>query len=256
MTSAPHAPIVLAHGMAGFSGFAVRRLHIATYFRGIPKFLEARGCRVIVTEVPPLGSVAKRAARLRAAVRDAVGREKVHVIAHSMGGLDARHMISRLGMDAQVAALVTIGAPHRGTPVADRVFEFASRFHVLDALNRAGVEHGGLDDLRTDVCARWNERTPDAPDVRYFSIAGVKRRNAMLYALRLTHDLIAPVEGVNDGLVSRRSAAWGRVLPAWDCDHFNEIGWTGPHMMALGHARDVRPRYARLARMLAEVERR
>ncbi len=254
MRSPPRAPIVLAHGLAAFSRFAVRRLRDATYFRGIPKDLRARGCRVIVTEVPPLGSLAQRAAALKDEIRDAVGREPVHVIAHSMGGLDARHMISRLGMEKQVLTLVTIGTPHRGSPVADRVHELAARFGVIDALNRVGFDHGGLDDLRTDACARWNERTPDAPDVRYFSIAGVKRRDEMLYALRLTHDLISPIDGANDGLVSRRSAAWGEPLPAWDCDHFNLIGWTFPRTQALGHARDVRPRFGRIARRLADLE--
>ena len=50
-----------------------------------------------------------------------MGREKdrVVIIAHSMGGLDARYMISRLGMDDRVTALVTITTPHRGSPYAD-----------------------------------------------------------------------------------------------------------------------------------------
>jgi len=252
--SPPRAPIVLAHGLAGVSAFAVRRFKTATYFRGIPTALDARGCRVIVTEVPPLGSVAKRAAALRVQIRDAVGDAKVHVVAHSMGGLDARHMISRLGMHEQVLTLVTIGTPHRGSPVADRVAEIARKLGVLDVLARSRIEHGALDDLRTDVCARWSERTPDAPDVRYFSVAGVKRRLEMMYALRFTHDVIAPVEGANDGLVSARSAAWGEKLPRWDCDHVNLIGWTGPRAVALGYARDVRPKFWRVARKLAAME--
>ena len=254
MTATPRAPIVLAHGLAGFSRFAVRKLNVATYFRGVPEHLEARGCRVVVTEVPPLGSIAKRAACLKDAVRSAVGRGKVHVVAHSMGGLDARHMISRLGMDEQVLTLVTIGTPHRGSPVADRIFGVAKKLGVLDALARTGVEHGALEDLRIETCARWSEKMPDAPGLRYVSIAGVKRRLEMIYALRFTHDLIAPDEGVNDGLVSARSAAWGEVMPRWDCDHVNLVGWTGPRTVALGFARDVRPRFTRIARLLAETE--
>jgi triacylglycerol lipase len=252
--AAPRAPIVLAHGLAGFSQIGVRRLGIGNYFRGIPAHLMAAGCRVVSAEVPPLGSIASRARRLKDAIREAVGEERVHVIAHSMGGLDARHMISRLGMDAHVLTLTTIGAPHRGSPVADRVFDLARRLRVLDVLRRAGVEHDALVDLRTETCARWNEETPDAPGVRYLSIAGVKRRVEMIYGLRFTHDVVAPLEGLNDGLVSARSAAWGEVLPRWDCDHVNLIGWTGPRTAALGYARDVRPRYTRLARRLAGME--
>jgi triacylglycerol lipase len=250
----PRAPIVLAHGLAGFSQIAVRRLRVASYFRGVPEHLRAMGCRVVAAEVPPIGSIEKRALVLRGQIRDAVGGERVHVIAHSMGGLDARHMISRLGMQDQVIALVTLGAPHRGSPVADRVFAAAKRLWVLDALQRSGVEHEALADLRTEACARWNEFTPDAPGVRYFSIAGVKQREKMMYGLRFTHDVIAPLEGANDGLVSARSAAWGEVLPRWDCDHVNLVGWTGPRTVALGYARDVRPRFVRLVRRLAELE--
>ena len=81
-----------------------------------------------------------------------------------------------------------------------------------------------------------------------------KHREKMIYGLRFTHDLVAPTEGPNDGLVSARSAAWGEVLPRWDCDHVNLVGWTGPRTTALGYARDVRPRFARIARHLAEIE--
>lgn len=251
---APRHAIVLAHGLAGFSQLGVKRMKLATYFKGIPEHLRSRGCTVISAEVPPLGSVESRARRLRDVIREAAGDARVHVVAHSMGGLDARHMISHLGMHDQVLSLVTIGAPHRGSLVADRVFDFATRLRILDALKLSKFEHDALHDLRPEACARRNERTPDAPGVRYFSIAGVKRREQMIYGLRFTHDVIAPFEGVNDGLVSAKSAAWGEVWPRWDCDHVNLVGWTGPRTAALGYARDVRPRYMRIAARLAEIE--
>lgn len=255
MTDPPRAPVVLAHGLAGFSQIGVRRLKLATYFKGIPEDLTARGCRVISAEVPPLGSIESRARRLRDVIRESAGDEKVHIIAHSMGGLDARHMISRLGMDERVLSLVTLGTPHRGSPVADRVFNLAKRTRLLDMLKLSRIEHDALHDLRIEACSRWSEKTPDAPNVRYFSIAGVKPRVEMIYGLRFTHDVIAPIEGPNDGLVSAASAAWGEVWPRWDCDHVNLVGWTGPRTVALGYSRDVRPRFARIALRLAEIER-
>ena len=36
-----------------------------------------------------------------------------------MGGLDARYLISRLGMADRVLSLTTLGTPHRGTSFAD-----------------------------------------------------------------------------------------------------------------------------------------
>ena len=251
----PRRPVVLAHGLAGFSQIGVRRLRLATYFKGIPEHLGRLGCRVIAAEVPPLGTVEARARALAHLIRNASPDEPVHVIAHSMGGLDARHMISHLGMHERVTTLVTLGAPHRGSPVADRVSDYARKSPLRAVLQLTKLENTALRDLRTDVCARWNEETPDAPDVRYFSVAGVKPRAQMIYGLRFTHDVVAAAEGPNDGLVSEKSAAWGETWPHWDCDHVNLVGWTGWRTSALGYARDVRPRFARIAERLAEIER-
>jgi len=88
------------------------------YFRGVGPRLEKEGWRVVQARVPPLGPIEARARELAACIR-AVEARKVHVLAHSMGGLDARYAIARLGLAGKVASLVTVGTPHRGTPVAD-----------------------------------------------------------------------------------------------------------------------------------------
>ena len=43
------------------------------------------------------------------------GYERMHVVGHSMGGLIARYYVQRLGGDARVHTLVTLGTPHAGT---------------------------------------------------------------------------------------------------------------------------------------------
>ncbi len=43
------------------------------------------------------------------------GFERIHVIGHSLGGLIARYYVTRLGGDARVHTLVTLGTPHEGT---------------------------------------------------------------------------------------------------------------------------------------------
>ena len=61
------------------------------------------------------------AARLGAEVERIVeetGYERIHVIGHSMGGLIARYYVTRLGGDAHVHTLVTLGTPHRGSYLA------------------------------------------------------------------------------------------------------------------------------------------
>jgi triacylglycerol lipase len=246
------APIVLAHGLLGFAQLAVRRVTLATYFRRVPQLLADAGNRVITPAVPPTGSIARRAEALEAAIGNHAGSEPVHVIAHSMGGLDARFMITHRGMAGRVLSLTTIGTPHRGTALADRGVDLAEQTGVFGWLRRSPIDHEAFEDLRTDACARFNETTPDAPGVRYFSVAGNKRRHEMLYALRFSHDVIAPAEGPNDGLVSVRSAQWGEFLGEWNCDHVNQVGWVGPREWLLGYAFNVRIGYEQVLNRLVD----
>ncbi|MEU8722015.1 lipase family alpha/beta hydrolase [Streptomyces antimycoticus] len=46
------------------------------------------------------------------------GHGQVDVIGHSLGGLIARYYVQRLGGDARVHTLVTLGTPHSGTRIA------------------------------------------------------------------------------------------------------------------------------------------
>jgi triacylglycerol lipase len=228
----------------------MRGITIATYFRGIPRFLEDLGNRVVLTDVPPTGSIAARAEALRRCIRSRVGHEPVHVIAHSMGGLDTRHMITHLDMDRQVLSLTTLGTPHRGTCFADSGIGLAERVGIFGWLRRSPIDHAAFEDLRTEACAGFNTATPDAPNVHYFSVAGKKLRNEMLYALRWSHDVIATAEGPNDGLVSVQSARWGEFLGEWNCDHVNMVGWTGPREWLARYSIDVRPNFRQILQRL------
>ena len=48
-------------------------------------------------------------------VVEETGFERIHVIGHSLGGLIGRYYVTRLGGDARVHTLVTLGTPHEGT---------------------------------------------------------------------------------------------------------------------------------------------
>ena len=48
------------------------------------------------------------------------GAEKVNLIAHSKGGMEARYMIKVLGMNTHVASLTTISTPHHGSKTMDQ----------------------------------------------------------------------------------------------------------------------------------------
>ncbi|MFF4006047.1 esterase/lipase family protein [Streptomyces sp. NPDC001717] len=46
------------------------------------------------------------------------GHDRVEIVGHSLGGLVGRYYVQRLGGDARVRTLVTLGTPHSGTAVA------------------------------------------------------------------------------------------------------------------------------------------
>ncbi|MYW68378.1 alpha/beta fold hydrolase [Streptomyces sp. SID8379] len=46
------------------------------------------------------------------------GQDRIDIVGHSLGGLIARYYVQRLGGDARVRTLVTLGTPHAGTRIA------------------------------------------------------------------------------------------------------------------------------------------
>jgi triacylglycerol lipase len=212
-------PIVLVHGLFGFD-----RLAGFEYFRGIARHLESLGCVVKVVRLPPTRSIPERAAALVAALAGGDGR--VDVIAHSLGGLDARYAIAKLGLAPTVRTLVTIGTPHHGSEIADLVV--AGAFARARAFVRAlGITLEALDWLSTPALARFNADIPDAPGVRYACVVGGVKSPRTPIALPLVapHRYLRKVAGANDGLVSIASQKWGETLAEIEADHFSQIGW-------------------------------
>jgi triacylglycerol lipase len=244
------APIVFVHGLCGFRSLAVGRMTMAEYFRGIPGKLAAAGNRVHVAGVGPTDGVARRAADLRRFLLDELPGEKVHLIGHSMGGLDARYAVSRLGLADRVLSVTTVGTPHRGTAFADWGWRRLSRW-VIPALDMVGLSHQAFIDLRTDSCARFNEDTPDAPGVRYFSVAGVSEKPWRGPEWELTWRLVNAAEGPNDGVVSVASAAWGEHADVWEADHLNLVNWPNRRALLRGVWAERAPDYARIVGRLA-----
>jgi triacylglycerol lipase len=217
---ARHAPklrhaIVLAHGILGFDEIVVAgRRH--RYFRNISERLARAGADFHRPGLPPRASVSVRAEKLVALLRDLPG-ERVNVIAHSMGGLDARYAITRLGLAKRVASLVTIGSPHWGTPLADLpLSRMAVRLLGLAALN----------DLTPRALERFNREVPDVEGVVYCSVvasANFLHTNPLLWP---THLYLSAKCGPNDGIVPASSQRWGKVLREVEADHWAQVGWS------------------------------
>ncbi len=177
-------PIVMAHGFNASSDFW-------GFNAAIIDALRADGHQVYTTEVSPYKAVADRAAELAGEIDLALelfGAEKVNIIAHSMGGLDSRYLISTLGYGDRVASLTTISTPHQGSFSADvglgltsenldtalnAFTELFARLFTSDELARDSDLRAALRDLSEAQSFMFNATQPDDPAVFYQSWAGV-----------------------------------------------------------------------------------
>ena len=235
----PRYPVVLCHGLFGFDEIEVVGSRHA-YFRGVPARLEKSSWQVSLARVPGAASVKLRAHELAEWVRT-VEAPRVNIVAHSMGGIDARYAISRLGLAKRVATLITVGAPHRGTPVADLGEGLAVRLGLRFALARAGVGLEALRDLTVARMEAFNAEVPDAPGVAYGSVVGVARGTLRMNPLLVpTWLYLKRRAGENDGVVPASSQRWGEVLAEIEADHWAQIGWSRSFDAAEFYARLLR----------------
>jgi hypothetical protein len=161
-------------------------------------------------------------------------------------------------MADRVASLVTVGTPHRGTPIADLGMFALSPFGkkkeprrdltLTDAnqnanenadggtstspaprrkKRRALVDTGGIRDARPSAMKRLNKRVPDDRGVCYGSVIsavdGIGRVNPLLVPGYL---YISGKAGRNDGVVPADSQAWGEVMANVEADHWAVVGWS------------------------------
>ena len=216
--AAPRFPIVLVHGFGGFE-----RIGRADYFRGIRDVLERSGAAVFAPRLPAVAGVAARARALADAVReicDETGLARVNLIAHSMGGLDSRYAVAKLGLDDHVASLVTVGTPHWGTPIAD-AGEALGLSALAAVAKKLGIDLAGVSWMTANAAERFNREVADAEGVYYASVIGraVDSRGAM-------RRFIEKRAGDNDGMVPVSSQRWGEIVAEVDADHWQQIGWS------------------------------
>lgn len=220
-------PIILHHGIFGFGQIELGKFKFS-YFNGIDDAFAGLGYPVIVSRVHPTGSIARRAAELKERILHGLGAqreaEKVVIFAHSLGGLDARYMIARLGMADRVAALVTLATPHRGSPYADWCLKhLGQRLGGLKLMEQLGIDVEAVHDLTLARCAQFNREIPDVAGVRYFSIGAARPPHRLAPFLIHSYRVIHECEGDNDGMVSLTSARWGEYLGDWPADHLHVV---------------------------------
>jgi triacylglycerol lipase len=231
----PKHPIVLAHGLLGFD-----ELHLAgryfpglQYWRGIKQAYHKNGIEVITTSVPTTGSIEQRAKTLYAGIKARAPGKSINIIAHSMGGLDARYLISQLKpTEFTIKSLTTIATPHRGSALADIILREIGAENlpgIYSLMARLRLDSGAFSQLtRKYMTEDFNPANPNDPDVRYFSY-GASAQPSIFSIFWLSHKIVQELEGPNDGVVSVASSKWGEdgyKGTLMGVTHLDLINWT------------------------------
>ncbi|MEL6821809.1 MAG: alpha/beta fold hydrolase [Calditrichota bacterium] len=254
-------PIILSHGIARpdvlvFS--LMRKLRLTRYaffydrfhyFRLISSHLRANGIESYLTSVSFADDLETRAKDLTKEVKRVMqesGKDRFHLIGHSMGGLDGRKMIVDEGMEPHIATMTSVGTPHNGTSFAD--WGLANGGGSLITFLKKLIELDGFADLSTEACRTLNQRLQDREaknNVVYHTWSSWQENELILLPFQFSGNIINEYEGKNDGLVAVSSQQWTNKLIAADgtektvtqhdfpmrADHFNQIGWWHINML-------------------------
>ncbi|WP_180002785.1 MULTISPECIES: esterase/lipase family protein [unclassified Acinetobacter] len=251
-------PIVFSHGMAGFIRVGTDQFGLDYWYQILPD-LARNGANVWATRVSPFNSSEIRGEQLLEQVKEIAaitGADKVNLIGHSHGGPTIRYVA---GSEPKlVASLTTVGAPHKGSPVADLILKAegtaieAPLVGTINLVSKAITWAQGLDpnsyphdslaggrSLTLAGSAQFNQKYPlgmptttcgegayQQKGIYNYSFTGVGQVTNPLdpdSALKVTALLIDGGKE-NDGLVSRCSAKFGKTIrDNYNWNHLDEV---------------------------------
>jgi triacylglycerol lipase len=216
------------------------------YWGKIPKTLQKQGATVFLSNTNAFASHVDNAIQLRdriLEILDQTGAEKVNIIAHSKGGIESRYMISKQGMSQKVASLTTIATPHRGSYLADSLFNWMDKKNLtqrtvslMSSLAKwigdsyPDPYNAGFN-LTVSYMENFNESVPDSPEVYYQSFGGLVTDDHPAWFIRFQEKIISEKEGPNDCTVSLNSYYWGNFKGIvegnydYGVSHFDIIGF-------------------------------
>ena len=207
-------PLLMVHGM----GFRDRK--ILCYWGRIPKTLKSQGTDVFFGNQDAVGSVEGNADILAKSLDEALritGAEKVNILAHSKGGLEARYLVNH-GYHDKIASNTTIDTPHHGSKTIDflmkipkplvKIAAFGTDVWMLILGDKHPASYKCFESFKTDNASKFNVDNP-TPDDIYCQSYAFKCTGAFSDPVFcLTYPFIRIFDGDNDGMVSVKSASW------------------------------------------------
>jgi len=229
-------PIVLIPGILGFE----KILGVVEYFPAIPEALSSGGADVYIVYGSKANSSEVRAAQLiprLEEIKAITGAERLNLVGHSQGAVDARIIAAR--RPDLVASITSVGGPHQGVPLAEKVDQgtfgpvpakllgaLADLFTLLSNSTDPNDIDAAMHSLSVTGMAEINARYPAAlpaepcgqgteivNGIHYYSWGGVGNLTNpvdLLDPVWLLANIAAP--GSNDGLIPRCSSHLGQVI--------------------------------------------
>ncbi len=229
-------PVLLCHGYG-----AIASLVKPAPLYDVAMLMRTHGVPAFAPNIVPYAKIETRAARwvrLIHKIRERTGAEKLNVIAHSMGGLDMRCALSKLGAAPNVHSYTSICSPHRGSSLAelglntpdsirDKIGSFLDWMgtHVYPTEKSDAL--GSVEQLtRKYITEIFNPQMTDVQDIPYYSYSsavGKGTEHAINVITRYQNNHIYEHEGLNDGMVSVQSAQWGQHKGTTHLSHFEQM---------------------------------
>jgi len=233
MSGSSHAaapdPCLIFFVPGAFSSASKAALYLKPqdYFSQYKKFFVEKGCAFGEAQFPADGTIEERGLFLKdQASRFALNNKgKLILVAHSQGGLDARFAIKTLKLDS-ISALVTIGTPHLGSPVADWVVEQGESESFIYWVSRVLFNYDFkllrfAGELRSDFLKKHADKFQAVPAVKYASASGLCLTDCHR-SLKLLDWWIKV--GPGDGFTPVKNQSFGHDLGQYDLDHISEVG--------------------------------
>lgn len=210
-------PLLMLHGV-GFKDYKY-----VNYWGRIPNELIKHGSTVYYGHQEAWGTIEHNGQEIKDRIKQILLDEncdKVNIIAHSKGGLDARYVVSQLGMGKHVASLTLISVPNRGSEVLEFVYKYLPNGLVNiigNGINKyfvmLGDDHPDFHKASQQFLLKnstsFNQKVIDDPNVYYQSYASLMKSPLSDLLLAIPYIIVRAMGGKNDGLVTVESSKWG-----------------------------------------------